>query len=89
MQGLRGFPRILHGYPGDLYGSCMPYGSVRQTRQEITIARQKEYMAGLKDDIESDKKEKEEACRILQMLASGIFGTLIWSVVEHSFYLHH
>lgn len=35
-------------------------------RQEITIARQKEYMAGLKDDIESDKKEKEEACRILQ-----------------------
>ena len=31
--------------------------------QEITIARQKEYMAGLKDDIESDKKEKEQARR--------------------------
>lgn len=29
-------------------------------REEITIARQKEYMAGLKDDIETDKKEKEE-----------------------------
>ena len=29
--------------------------------QEITISRQKEYMASLKDDIESDKKEKEEA----------------------------
>ena len=29
-------------------------------KKEITIARQKEYMAGLKDDIETDKKEKEE-----------------------------
>ena len=55
---------FFNGYPGD-----------RQLRQEITIARQKEYMAGLKDDIESDKKEKEEACRILQNPTDG-FGNL-------------
>jgi hypothetical protein len=55
-------------------------------RQEITIARQKEYMAGLKDDIESDKKEKEEACRILQNPADGS-GNL-WDVrIEHSFWM--
>ena len=28
--------------------------------QEITIARQKEYLSGLKNDSETDKKEKEE-----------------------------
>ena len=53
-------------------------------RQEITIARQKEYMAGLKDDIESDKKEKEEACRIRCWLWEplDIFGYMCVLIVS-------
>eukprot|EP00913_Durusdinium_trenchii_P012654 g11882.t1 len=39
---------------------------------EITIARQKTYMAGLKDDIESDKKEKEEVTKKLQELEKSL-----------------
>lgn len=40
--------------------------------KEITIARQKEYMAGLKDDIESDKKEKEEVSKKIQDLEKSL-----------------
>ncbi|CAK9048444.1 unnamed protein product [Durusdinium trenchii] len=44
--------------------------------KEITIARQKTYMAGLKDDIESDKKEKEEVTKKLQELEKSCWTAL-------------
>ena len=49
--------------------------------KEITIARQKEYMGNLKDDIESDKKEKEEISKKIADLEKSL-GGLPWSKVH-------
>ena len=40
--------------------------------KEITIARQKEHMGNLKDEIESDKKEKEEITKKLAELEKSL-----------------
>ena len=40
--------------------------------KEITIARQKEFMGSLKDEIESDKKEKEEITKKIAELEKSL-----------------